>query len=159
MYVGEVAGKAEEAMQLYTSTFANSSIGAIHRYGAGQDPEIEGSVTHGEFTLEGQKFSAMDSAGPHKFTFNEAISLLVTCDDQAELDRLWAALSAVPEAEQCGWLKDAYGVSWQIAPAGMAEVLNNPDKEKANRAMNAMLKMTKLDIAALKAAAEGASTT
>jgi predicted 3-demethylubiquinone-9 3-methyltransferase (glyoxalase superfamily) len=154
MFTGAVAGKAEEAMQLYTSVFKNASIGEIHRYGPGQEHDAEGTIMHADFMLEGQKFSVMDSAYPHGFAFNEAVSLLVTCEDQEELDYYWEKLSAVPEAEQCGWLKDAYGVSWQIAPKGMEEMLNNPDKEKANKAMEAMLKMKKIDIAELKRASE-----
>jgi predicted 3-demethylubiquinone-9 3-methyltransferase (glyoxalase superfamily) len=156
LYVGPVAGKAEEAMKLYTQTFKNSKIGAINRYGAGQAPDREGSVMYADFMLEGQKFSAMDSAHPaHAFNFNEAVSLLVQCDDQKEIDRLWSALSAVPESEQCGWIKDRFGVSWQIAPKGMAEMLNASDKAAANRAMAAMLSMKKIDIAALKKAFDG----
>ena len=154
LFVGDVAGRAEEAMNLYTSTFPKSGIGMISRYGAGQEPDVEGTVMYGEFTLAEQTFSAMDSAHPaHAFTFNEAVSLIVNCSDQREIDEYWGKLSHVPEAEQCGWLKDKFGVSWQIVPRGMEEMLNNPDKEKANRAMEAMLSMKKIDIEKLKAAA------
>ncbi len=92
----------------------------------------------------------------HDFKFNEAISLVVMCQDQAEIDYFYEKMSAVPESEQCGWIKDAFGVSWQIVSPGMAEMLNDPDKEKADRAMNAMMQMKKIDIAKLQAAFEGA---
>lgn len=152
MFAGTVAGKAEEAINFYTALFENSSVGMIARYPADQAPDKEGTIMYADFTLAGQKFAAMDSARVHDFTFNEAVSLLVICKDQAEIDELWSKLSAVPEAEQCGWLKDMYGVSWQIVPAGMAEIMNNPDKEKTNRAMAAMMQMKKIDIAKLLSA-------
>ncbi len=155
MYAGDMAGKAEEAMNLYTSIFKDARIGTISRYGADRAPDKEGTVMYAEFVLEGQTFGAMDSAHAHDFTFNEAISLLVACKDQEEIDRLWESLSAVKESEQCGWLKDQYGVSWQIAPEGMEKFLNDPDKERANRVMAAMLKMKKVNIAELEAAANG----
>ncbi len=156
LFVGEQAGKAEEAINSYTMIFKDSKIGQTMRYGSDQSPEIEGTVMHANFELEGQKFSAMDSGmKEHSFTFNEAVSLLVECETQEEIDRIWEKLSAVPESEQCGWLKDAYGVSWQVAPKGMAEMLNGEDKEKANRAMEAMLQMKKIDIAKLQEAYEG----
>ncbi len=156
LFVGDVAGKAEEAINFYTSIFKDAKIGTLARRPAGMEPEKEGSLLFGDFMLEGQWFSAMDSAlKEHRFTFNEAISLLVTCKDQEEIDYFWERLSAVKESEQCGWLKDKYGVSWQIAPEGMAALLHNPDKERANRAMAAMLKMKKINIAELEAAANG----
>lgn len=154
MYTGSKAGKAEEAMNFYASLFPNSSIGTLARYGA-ENPQDEGTLMYGDCTLAGQKFAVMDSAGPHQFVFNEAISLLVECEDQAEIDRLWSALSADPAAEQCGWLKDKYGVSWQIAPKNMEDFINNPDTEKSKRAFSAMMNMKKLDIAALEAAFNG----
>lgn len=153
MYVKDMAGKAQEAMDYYISIFKNSKIGRIERYGAGQEPDKEGTVIYGDFFLEGQKFAAMDSAHDHKFTFNEAVSLLVLCKTQKEIDYFFKKLSAVPESEQCGWVKDKYGVSWQIVPEGMGKIINNPDKKKANKAMEAMLKMKKLDIKKLKKAA------
>jgi predicted 3-demethylubiquinone-9 3-methyltransferase (glyoxalase superfamily) len=155
MYAGDQAGKAEEAINLYTGVFENSSIGTIARYGAENAPDKEGTIMYADFTLEGQKFAAMDSAQAHDFTFNEAVSLLVSCKDQAEIDYFWNALSAVPEAEQCGWIKDKYGVSWQIVPGGMEKMFNEGDGEKAKRAMDAMLKMKKIDIAKLNEAYEG----
>lgn len=155
MYVGDVAGKAEEAMNHYVSVFKDSKIGDLARYPAGMEPDKEGTIMYGDFFIEGQKFAAMDSAQAHDFTFNEAISLLVLCEDQAEIDRLWEKLNRDPEEGQCGWLHDRFGVSWQIAPEGMSEMLNSPDKAAADRAMNAMLSMKKIDIAAIRKAFQG----
>jgi predicted 3-demethylubiquinone-9 3-methyltransferase (glyoxalase superfamily) len=150
MYVGDQAGRAEEAIMFYTSLFPDSAVGEIARYGAGQEPDKEGTVMYANFTLAGQTFAAMDSAQAHAFTFNEALSLLVECEDQQEIDRLWEMLSASKDAEQCGWLKDRFGVSWQIVPRGMDAMLNNEDATKAEKAMNAMLQMKKIDIQTLK---------
>lgn len=150
MFAGVVAGKAEEAINFYTALFKDSAVGMIARYPADQAPDKEGTIMYADFILTGQKFAAMDSVRVHDFIFNEAVSLVVLCKDQAEIDYFWGKLSAVPEAEQCGWLKDMYGVSWQIVPTGMAEIMNNPDKEKTNRAMAAMLQMKKIDIATLQ---------
>ena len=130
LFVGDVCGKAEEAMRFYTSVFKDANMRDITRYGAGDTPEVEGTVMYGEFTLQGQVFVAMDSAQMHDFTFTEAISLLVRCEDQAEVDYFWDALSAVPEAEACGWLKDKYGVSWQIVPQEMIAMMESGDPEK-----------------------------
>lgn len=155
LFTGDVCGKAEEALNFYVSVFkekGESRVGMTAHYPAGMEPDKEGSLMFGDFMLDDQWFAAMDSAHAHHFKFNEAFSLMVMCDDQAEIDYFWEKMSAVPESEQCGWIKDAYGVSWQIAPRGMAEMLNSPDKEKANRAMNAMMQMKKIDIAKLHAA-------
>ncbi len=141
--------KAEEAAKFYTSTFRNSGIKSITRYGdAGPGPK--GSVMTVDFFLEGLAFAALNG-GPH-FTFTPAISFVVNCRTQAEVDRLWSRLSAGGEPGQCGWLKDRYGVSWQIVPTVLVKLLHDRDPERANRVMQAMLKMTKIDIAALKAA-------
>lgn len=153
LFVKEVCGKAEEAMNFYLSVFSGKT-GTIARYPAGGELDKEGTIMFEDFMLENQWFAAMDSAQKHDFAFSEAISLLVLCDTQEEIDRYWEKMSAVPAAEQCGWLKDKYGVSWQIVPKGMDEMLNGPDREKADRAMNAMLKMKKIDIAELKKAYE-----
>lgn len=150
MYAGDQAGRAEEAIMFYTSLFADSAAGEIARYGAGQEPDAEGTVMYANFTLAGQTFAAMDSAQAHAFTFNEALSLLVECDDQQEIDRLWTVLSASKDAEQCGWLKDRFGVSWQIVPRGMDAMLNSKDTAKAEKAMTAMLQMKKIDTQALE---------
>jgi predicted 3-demethylubiquinone-9 3-methyltransferase (glyoxalase superfamily) len=149
MFTGKVAGKAEEAMKLYTSVFKNSEIGDIFRYEKNQPPDKEGTIAHAFFTLEGQHFAAMDSAQDHKFFFNEAISLVVHCEDQKEIDYYWEKLSAVPESEQCGWLKDQYGVSWQIVPNAMDEMMKTKDKKKLDAVTQAFLQMKKFDLAAL----------
>lgn len=155
MFVGDVCGKAEEAIHFYGSVFHDSKVGAAMRYSAGQEPDKEGTLAHASFTLEGQEFAAMDSAREHKFNFNEAISFLVHCETQEEIDTYWEKLSAVPAAEQCGWLKDKYGVSWQIIPTAMDEMFKNKDPEKLARVTEAFLKMKKFNIAELKKAAEG----
>lgn len=154
MFVGEVAGRAEEAITFYVSVFKDSGIGAIHPYRAGQEPDKEGTVMFADFRLLGQWFAAMDSAREHEFAFNEAISFMVYCDTQEEIDYYWDKLSAVPEAEQCGWLKDKYGLSWQITPSAMNEIMGSGDKEKIARATEAFLKMKKFDIAELRKASE-----
>jgi predicted 3-demethylubiquinone-9 3-methyltransferase (glyoxalase superfamily) len=110
-------------------------------------------VKHAAFVLEGQEFAAMDSALDHPFTFNEAVSLLVYCDTQAEIDRFWDALSAHPEAEQCGWLKDRFGLSWQIVPRAMDRIMSEKDPAKLARVTEAFLKMKKFDLAELERAA------
>jgi predicted 3-demethylubiquinone-9 3-methyltransferase (glyoxalase superfamily) len=155
MFVGAQCGKAEEAMNFYASIFRNAKVGDIMRYGKGEEPDKEGTVKHAAFTLEGQEFAAMDSAQEHKFAFNEAVSLLVHCETQEEIDYYWGKLSAVPEAEQCGWLKDKYGVSWQVAPTAMDEMLKTGDPKKIARVTEAFLKMKKFDLAKLQEAYEG----
>lgn len=155
MFVGERAGKAEEAINFYKSVFSDSKVGELSRYSGGQEPDKEGTISYGPFTVAGQHFAAMDSAQAHEFGFNEAISFIVDCKDQAEVDYFWGKMSAVPESEQCGWLKDKFGVSWQIVPTVLNKLLTDPDPARANRAMEAMLKMKKLDVAALQAAADG----
>ena len=150
LFVGYQAGKAEEAMNFYTSVFKQAQVGEIYRYGPGQAPNDENYINYAEFTLAGQYFTAMDSALDHQFTFTEAISLSVSCETQGEVDYYWNQLSAVPEAEQIGWLKDRFGVSWQIIPLRLNELLQDPDPEKAGKVMQAMMKMKKIDIAQLE---------
>jgi len=141
--------QAEEAMMFYTSIFKNSKILGVTRYGeAGPGPK--GTVMVGTFELEGQEFLALNG-GPI-FTFTEAISFVVDCKTQHEVDELWDKLSAGGKAGQCGWLKDKFGVSWQIVPSALREMMSGPDPEKTKRMTQAMLKMTKLDIASLKRA-------
>jgi predicted 3-demethylubiquinone-9 3-methyltransferase (glyoxalase superfamily) len=154
MFVGDVYGKAEEAINLYTSVFRNAKVGDIFRYSRAVEPDKEGTIKYAAFTLEGQEFAAMDSARAHNFTFNEAISFLVYCDTQAEIDYYWGKLSAVPVAEQCGWIKDRYGLSWQIVPTVMNEMLKDHDEKKLARVTEAFLKMKKFDIEALTRAHE-----
>lgn len=155
MFVGGKCGKAEEAINFYLSVFKNSKLGAIHRYGKDQLPDKEGTVMFADFMLENTWLIAMDSAHEHKFDFNEAISLLVSCADQEEIDYYWKKLSAVPEAEQCGWLKDKYGLSWQISSADMEDMLSKGTREQISRVTQAFMPMKKLDIARLKEAYEG----
>ena len=163
MFVGKVCGKAEEAINHYAEVFKNSPAGAtgpinvniLARYGRSEEPDKEGTVRYASFTLLGQEFGAMDSAREHKFAFNEAISFMVPCDTQGEIDYFWERLSADPKAGQCGWLKDRYGVSWQIIPTIMNEMLAGEDRERAARVTQAFLKMKKLDIDALKQAYQG----
>ena len=152
MFVGKQCGKAEEAINFYASVFGSARVGDIFRYSKGEDPDKEGTVKHASFMLEAQEFAAMDSARGHNFAFNEAISLMVHCETQKEIDYHWEKLSADPKAEQCGWLKDKYGLSWQIVPNLMDEMLKDSDKEKIARVTEAFLQMKKLDIAELKKA-------
>jgi len=163
MFVGAVCGKTEEAIHLYTEVFRNAPGGAegsgkanvLSRYGKGEEPDREGTVRYASFTLLGQEIGAMDSAREHKFAFNEAISFVVPCDTQGEIDYFWERLSADPKAEQCGWLRDRFGVSWQVTPTVLNQLLSSDDKEKTARVTQAFLKMKKFDIDALKRAYEG----
>ena len=116
MFVGSVCGKAEEAINFWTSIFPEAKVNALQHFGKGEEPDKEGTLKYGTFSLFGQEFGAMDSAYEHHFAFNEAISFIVNCDTQEEIDYYWEKLSAVPEAEQCGWLKDKFGFSWQVVP-------------------------------------------
>lgn len=146
MYTGDVAGKAEEAMTLYTQLFENSAVDFVYRYGAGEQ-DIEGTIAHAEFTLENQVFIAMDSSLDHKFSFSEGVSLSVSCKDQAEVDYFRDKMIAEGGSEsQCGWCKDKYGVSRQIIPVQLQEALYQSDKAKADYAMQAMMKMSKIVI-------------
>ena len=149
MFVGDVCGKTEEAISFYASIFPNSKTQVLARYEKGEEPDKAGTVKYSQFFLDNQEFGAMDSARKHDFGFNEAISLIINCSDQRDIDYFWDKLSAVPKAEQCGWVKDKYGVSWQITPANMGELIGrNPAKTTP-----AMLKMKKIIIADLEKAA------
>ena len=142
-------GQAEEAMNFYTSVFKNSKVGNVSRYGeAGPGPK--GSVMVASFELDGMRFTALNG-GP-QFKFTEAISFYVDCESQAEVDYFWDKLSAGGSIQQCGWLKDKYGLSWQIIPSALPRLLSDPDPKKAGRVMQAMLQMKKIDIAALRRA-------
>ncbi len=141
--------KAEEAMKFYTSIFKNSKIGRITRYGQG-GPGPKGTVMSCTFQLEGQEFMALNG-GP-QFTFSPAISFFVNCETQEEVDELWEGLSAGGKKERCGWLKDRYGLSWQIIPTTLGKLLSDADPEKSSRVMKAMLQMDKIDIARLQQA-------
>lgn len=145
-------GNAEEAVKHYTSIFKNSKVLSEVRYGdAGSGPK--GSVITMSFQLEGREFVALNG-GP-QFKFTEAISLVVNCDTQQELDELWSKLSAGGAESQCGWLKDKFGLSWQIVPRKLGKLMSDPDPQRSRRVMEALLKMQKLDIARLEQAYEG----
>jgi len=148
--------EAEEAINFYVSVFKDSKIINLVKYPAGGEgpmADMAGKVLTGVFELKGQRFMALDG-GPI-FKFSEAISFQVDCQDQSEVDDLWGKLSAVPEAEQCGWLKDKYGISWQIIPSRMTELMSDSDPAKAKRVTGAMLQMKKIDIPTLEAAYKG----
>ena len=144
--------QAEEAMNFYTSIFRNSRKGKITRCGDA-DPGPAGSVLTASFELDGLEFTALNG-GP-MFSFTEAISLQVSCETQAEVDHYWENLSDGGSTQQCGWLKDRFGLSWQITPAALPRLLADPDEAKAGRVMQAMLQMVRIDIAALEDAARG----
>ncbi len=152
MFVGNVVGKAEEAINFYVSVFHNSAIGNILRYSKSEEPDVGGTIKHVSFKLEGQEFAAMDSVQEHNFAFNEAISLVVHCEIQEEIDYYWERLSADPKAEVCGWLKDKYGVSWQVTPNILQDMLNDKDEKKKAKVTEAFLRMKKFDIETLKKA-------
>jgi predicted 3-demethylubiquinone-9 3-methyltransferase (glyoxalase superfamily) len=141
-----------EAAEFYVSVFPNSKVNEITRYGE-SDGQLAGSVLTVNFELDGKPFTAING-GP-QFTFDEAISLLIDCADQDEVDYYWDTLVEGGEESQCGWLKDRYGLSWQVVPAGWEAMLTSPDRAGANRAMQAMYGMKKLDVAALQAAFDG----
>lgn len=147
MFVGDNYGRAEEAIDLWTSVFEHSARGRLERH-------PDGKVLFADFTLMNQWFIAMDSQ-PHEFQFNEAISFFIQCDTQAEIDRYWSALSADPEAGVCGWTKDPFGLSWQVAPRVLEGMLKDGTKEQAKRVTEAFLKMKKFDLAALERAYRG----
>jgi predicted 3-demethylubiquinone-9 3-methyltransferase (glyoxalase superfamily) len=155
LFTGDVCSKAEEAIKFYLSVFKNTREGNLHRYGPNQAPDKEGTVMYADFMLENQWMAAMDSAHDHKFGFNEAISFIVICDTQKEIDYYWEKLSAVPEAEQCGWLKDNFGLSWQVAPAIMNDMMNKGTRAEIDRVTQAFLKMKKFDIKKLEEAYGG----
>ncbi len=151
LFITDTCDKAEEATDFYLSVFKNSKRGTIARYPAGMEPNKEDAIMFTDFMLENQWFAAMDGSNKmHSFKFNEAVSFIVNCKDQEEIDYYWEKLSAMPESEQCGWLKDKYGVSWQIIPANMGELMSkNPEKTTP-----AMLKMKKIIITDLEKAGE-----
>ncbi len=156
MFTGAQAGRAEAALNRYVSIFEGSAVEDVLRNGPGEiNPE--GWVKHAWFSLAGHPFAAMDSAQSHDFAFNEAVSFQVLCASQAEIDRYWEALGrdGDPKAQQCGWLKDAFGVSWQVVPVALTRMLQDPDRKKVERVTNAFLEMKKFDIAALERALGG----
>lgn len=156
-FVGDVYGKALEASDFYLSIFKESKRGTLALYGEGKEPDKPDAVMFTDFMLRGQWFVAMDSALEHDFTFSEGISFIVNCDTQDEIDYYWEKLSAVPKSEQCGWLKDTYGVSWQISPTCLGEMMRNGTPEQIDRVTQAFLSMKKFDIAVLEAAYTGSA--
>ena len=143
--------QAEEAVNFYVSLFKNSRVLSMSRYPEGM-PDLGGMVMSATFELDGREFMALNG-GPH-FTFTDGASLYVNCETQAEVDDLWEKLSAGGDKGQCGWLKDKFGLSWQIIPAGLGDLLTDPDPKRAGQALQAMLQMTKIDIAEMKRAAD-----
>jgi predicted 3-demethylubiquinone-9 3-methyltransferase (glyoxalase superfamily) len=145
--------KGKEAAEFYVSIFPNSKITNVSYYNEA-GPREAGTVLTVNFELDGHPFTAING-GP-EFTFDEAVSFMIECADQKEVDYYWDKLTDGGEESQCGWLKDRFGLSWQVVPGGMEEALNDPDPQRAQRSMKAMLGMKKIDVAALKAAADGA---
>ncbi|MDQ3008656.1 MAG: VOC family protein [bacterium] len=154
LFVEDVYGKAEEAVKFYVAVFKASKQGFLQKYGPGAEPDSEDAVMFSDFKLLDTWMVAMDSAREHKYSFNEAVSFMVNCETQTEIDYYWEKLSAVPEAEQCGWLKDKYGVSWQISPTVLDEMMRSHDQEKVERVTQAFLQMKKFDIAELERVAK-----
>lgn len=150
LFVGKDLGKAEAAVKFYTKVFKNSKINHMQLYGKGQGGK-EGTVMFSSFNIEGQEFTAMDGEGPHKFTFNEAVSFLVNCETQEEIDYFWNTLTKGGSEQPCGWLKDKFGVSWQITPAVMPQLLKGKNGQKV---MEAMLQMKKINIKTLEKASK-----
>ena len=147
MFTQEQSGRAEEAINFYTSLFDNSKIEMISRYEKGEG-DVEGHIKHARFTLNGQVFAAMESSGPHQFTFNEGVSIVVPCDNQEEIDFYWNKLTEGGKESQCGWLKDKFGVSWQIVPTVLGKLMSNPEKSK--RVMDVVMKSKKFNISELE---------
>ncbi|MET3881101.1 VOC family protein [Chitinophaga sp. OAE865] len=144
MFVGDQYGRVEEAIQHYTSIFQNSETNGILRYSQNEPPDIEGKVKHAIITLNGQKFMLMESAHAHKFAFNEGVSLTIHCNTQEEIDHYWEKLTESGEESRCGWLKDKFGVSWQVIPTILGKLMTDPNK--ASKAAQAFMQMRKFDI-------------
>lgn len=155
LFTGHNVGRAEEAINFYISIFKDSKIGEVYRYGPNQEQDKEGTIMFADFMLENYWFSAADSAREHSFNFNEAVSLMVYCQTQKEIDYYRAKLSAVPEAEQCGWLKDKFGLSWQIVPVAMDQMISDQDPKRAERVAKSFLQMKKFNLAELERAYNG----
>ena len=156
MFSGEHVNQAEDAMKFYIETFKDAKVGTVARYPEATGPAKKDALMFADFTLAGQWFAAMDSGVEQDFTFNEAISLLVNCETQTEIDELWGKLSAVPEAEQCGWLKDKFGVVWQISSAEMDTMFREGTPAQVKAMTKAFMPMKKIEIAPIKAAYDSA---
>ena len=155
MFVGHNAGKAQEATDFYLSVFKDAKRGTVSTYPAGMEPDAEGTLMFTDLNLEGQWFAAMDSAQNNQFNFTEGNSLIINCDTQEEMDYYWDKLTAVPESEQCGWLKDKYGFSWQINPTEMIKMMREGTPEQVDRVTQAFLPMKRLDLSKLQEAYQG----
>jgi predicted 3-demethylubiquinone-9 3-methyltransferase (glyoxalase superfamily) len=151
MFTGKNAGKTKEAIEFYSEIFANSKTEMLVAYEEGEGDQ-QGFIKHARFSLDGNNFLAMDSSAPHEFNFNEAVSFIVKCENQEEIDYFWEKLSSVKEAEQCGWLKDKYGISWQIVPTAMDKMMSGGTPEQMQRVTQAFLQMKKFDIKTLEEA-------
>lgn len=152
LFAEDACGKAEEAINYYLSVFEGSNKGYVNYYQAGEPMDERAKINYSELNIRGSQFIAMDHGFGGDFTFNEAFSFMIPCEDQEEIDYFWDKLSFVPEAEQCGWVKDQFGVSWQIIPENMNDIMTNGTKEEVKRITEAFLQMKKLDIAALEKA-------
>lgn len=157
MFVGAQCGRAEEAMQRYAEIFPQSGMETVVRWEAGEAPNTAGTIKHAIFSLAGQEFRAMDSAFDHAFAFNEALSMQVVCETQEEIDHYWECLAdgGDPQARRCGWLKDRFGVSWQIVPTVLFDMLNDADPRRVERVSRAFLQMEKFDLDELQRAFDG----
>jgi predicted 3-demethylubiquinone-9 3-methyltransferase (glyoxalase superfamily) len=155
MFTGDGAGKAEEAINFYCSVFKDSKRGITAQRPQDMGPDKAGSVMYADFYIDRTWLAAMDSAHPHGFGFNEAVSLLIQCETQEEIDYYFSVLSADPKAEQCGWLKDKFGVSWQVSSTLMAEVFKQGTREQIDRVTQAFMPMKKIDVAAMQRAYDG----
>lgn len=156
MFCGPHDGQAEAAVKRYTSLFEGGRIEEIQRFTSADVGGTPGHIKFAAFRLGDREYIAMDGGPDHEFTFNEAFSLMITCETQDEMDALWAVLSVHPDSEQCGWCKDEFGVSWQVTPSELFAMLNDPDPEKTRRVTEAFMPMHKLDLAELRKAYEGA---
>jgi len=155
LFSGDVCGKAMDAMNLYTNIFKGGTVNMVSHYQPGEAMMPQAQVNYASFTINGMNFAAMDNGYPADFGFNEAFSLMVYCDTQVQIDYYWDALSAVPEAEQCGWLKDKFGVSWQVTPALLDDIMYHGTREEARRVTQAFLPMKKIDIKKIQTALQG----
>lgn len=155
MFTQGMAGRAEEAINFYTSVFKGGKAGTMARYGAGMEPNKENSLMFADFNIMGTWLACMDSAGPHKFVFNEGVSLIIPCENQEELDYYTEKMSADPKAEQCGWIKDKFGVSWQVWPTQLGKMLSTGTPQQIDRVTKAFLPMKKFNLAELQKAFQG----
>jgi predicted 3-demethylubiquinone-9 3-methyltransferase (glyoxalase superfamily) len=155
LFSGDVCGKTEEAVRFYTDVFKGGTLDLLSHYKEREAQLPQAKINFAGFTLNGMKFAAMDNGYPADFGFNEAFSLMVYCDNQTQIDYYWKALSAVPEAEQCGWLKDKYGVSWQVTPTLLDDIMYHGTREEARRVTQAFLPMKKIDLKSIEAAVRG----